>query len=161
MVTENSIILSEKDCVNLMLNGMSIDSVYLDEVDIVESYNDSNEEYFGFDSILRDVNVDHDNVNTWLIPDKYKDIDIKQFVLDKAKTQDEIDRVELEYKMYKERNLIDILRCMVFLIDYFRENDIVWGVGRGSSVSSYILYLIGVHKINSLKYNLPIEEFLK
>jgi DNA polymerase III alpha subunit len=42
-----------------------------------------------------------------------------------------------------------------------RENDIVWGVGRGSSVASYTLYLIGVHKIDSIKYELDINEFLK
>jgi len=34
-------------------------------------------------------------------------------------------------------------------------------VGRGSSVASYCLYLLGVHKINSLKFDLDIKEFLK
>jgi DNA polymerase III alpha subunit len=42
-----------------------------------------------------------------------------------------------------------------------RKNKIVWGVGRGSSVASYVLFLIGIHKVNSLKYNLDIKEFLK
>jgi DNA polymerase III alpha subunit len=42
-----------------------------------------------------------------------------------------------------------------------RKNNILWGVGRGSSVASFVLYLIGIHRINSLFYNLPIEEFLK
>ena len=35
------------------------------------------------------------------------------------------------------------------------------GVGRGSSVASYILYLIGVHRIDSIKYNLDWKEFLR
>ena len=164
MVTEaslNRIVLTEHDCIELLLTGKSLDGAYVNDSNVVEEYNDANDEYFGLDAMLRNVNSDQDNVNTWLIPDKYKCINVKQFVLDKANTQAELDRVELEYRMYKERNLIDILRCMIFLIDYFRENNIVWGVGRGSSVSSYILYLIGVHKIDSLKYNLPIEEFLK
>jgi DNA polymerase III alpha subunit len=34
-------------------------------------------------------------------------------------------------------------------------------VGRGSSVASYVLFLIGVHKIDPIKYELPIEEFFK
>jgi len=42
-----------------------------------------------------------------------------------------------------------------------RKNNLVWGVGRGSSVSSYLLYLIGVHKVDSYKYRLDIKEFLK
>jgi DNA polymerase III alpha subunit len=42
-----------------------------------------------------------------------------------------------------------------------RSNNIVWGVGRGSSVASYVLYLLGVHKVDSIKYGLDIREFLK
>jgi DNA polymerase III alpha subunit len=50
---------------------------------------------------------------------------------------------------------------MKYLVDTLRKNIIVWGVGRGSSVASYILYLIGVHRIDSLYYDLDIAEFLK
>ena len=50
---------------------------------------------------------------------------------------------------------------MKYIIDTLRENNIVWGVGRGSSVSSYMLYLIGVHKVDSIKYNLNINEFIR
>jgi DNA polymerase III alpha subunit len=38
---------------------------------------------------------------------------------------------------------------------------IIWGVGRGSSVASYVLYKLGVHRINSLYYNLDATEFLR
>jgi len=54
-----------------------------------------------------------------------------------------------------------VLHVMKYVVDTLRENQIVWGVGRGSSVASYVLYLIGVHKIDSIKYKLPIEEFFK
>ena len=47
------------------------------------------------------------------------------------------------------------------LVDVSKENNIVLGVGRGSSVASYILYLLGIHKVDSLAYNLDIKEFLK
>jgi DNA polymerase III alpha subunit len=46
-------------------------------------------------------------------------------------------------------------------VETMRVNNIVWGVGRGSSVASYVLYLIGVHKIDSMYYDLDIEEFLR
>jgi DNA polymerase III alpha subunit len=50
---------------------------------------------------------------------------------------------------------------MKYIVDTLRANNIVWGVGRGSSVASYVLHLIGVHKIDSIKYSIPIEEFFK
>jgi len=34
-------------------------------------------------------------------------------------------------------------------------------VGRGSSVSSYILYLIGIHRVDSLRYGFSISDYLK
>ena len=54
-----------------------------------------------------------------------------------------------------------VLRFLVYFTDTLRDKNIVWGVGRGSSVASYVLYLIGVHRINSIRYNLDITEFLK
>ena len=42
-----------------------------------------------------------------------------------------------------------------------KQNNLIWGVGRGSSVASYVLYLLGVHRIDSLHYNLDIAEFLR
>jgi DNA polymerase III alpha subunit len=57
--------------------------------------------------------------------------------------------------------MFDLLRFLVYIVDVMREQDIVWGVGRGSSVASYVLYLIGVHKIDSLYYDLDIAEFLR
>jgi len=63
--------------------------------------------------------------------------------------------------LYQERGLFDLLRYLKYLVDVMQENHIIWGVGRGSSVASYVLYLIGVHRINSLYYNLDIQEFLR
>ena len=57
--------------------------------------------------------------------------------------------------------MINLLRYMIYLVDFMRENGIVWGVGRGSSVASYVLYLIGVHKIDSIKFGLDWREFLR
>jgi DNA polymerase III alpha subunit len=62
---------------------------------------------------------------------------------------------------YKKHNMVDVLKAMKYIVDTLRANNLVWGVGRGSSVSSYCLYLIGIHKIDSIKYNLPISEFFK
>lgn len=98
---------------------------------------------------------------TWLIPEQYKKLDVEEWLLKKCITEDALSRVKKEYQMYLERDLINLLRFFIFLVDHFRKNKLFWGIGRGSSVSSYILYLIGIHRVDSLKYNLPIEEFLK
>jgi DNA polymerase III alpha subunit len=101
------------------------------------------------------------NQNSWYMPQEYKDFDIAQYVLELCKTQEELQRVGQELLLYQDRNLFMLLRFMKYLVDTLRKNNIVWGVGRGSSVASFVLYLIGVHKINSLYYDLDITEFLK
>jgi hypothetical protein len=97
----------------------------------------------------------------WHMPDEYKELDIAAYVLGLCKEDFELQRVGEELLLFQERNAFDLLRYMKYLVDTLRKNNVVWGVGRGSSVASYVLFLLGVHKINSIYYNLDIEEFLK
>lgn len=104
---------------------------------------------------------DKENQSNWYMPVEYQNMDIAKFVLDQCANDDELQRAGQELLMYQERDMFMLLRYLKFLVDTMRKHDIVWGVGRGSSVSSFVLYLIGINKINSLYYDLPIEEFLK
>ena len=97
----------------------------------------------------------------WHMPDEYKNLDIAQWLLGQCKTDPELQRVGEELLLYQERDLFNLLRYLKYMIDTFRKHNIVWGLGRGSSVASYVLYLIGVHKINSMYYDLNIDEFLR
>ena len=99
--------------------------------------------------------------NKWFIPDEYRDFDIAKFVLDQCADEAELQRAGEELLLYQERDMFMLLRYLKYLVDTMRKHNIVWGVGRGSSVSSFVLYLIGIHKINSLYYDLSIHEFLK
>jgi DNA polymerase III alpha subunit len=99
--------------------------------------------------------------SNWHMPDEYKQLDITAWILDQCREQHELQRVGQELLLYQERNLFDLLRYLKYLVDTLRKNNVIWGVGRGSSVASYVLYLIGVHRINSIYYDLSIEEFLK
>ncbi len=99
---------------------------------------------------------------SWNMPTEYQTLDIKKhiesnYTLDKEQWA----RVDLELTEFKQRNLTDLLRFLVYFITTLRSNNIVYGVGRGSSIASYVLYLLKVHRIDSLKYNLDIKEFLK
>lgn len=104
---------------------------------------------------------DKKNQDTWLIPDDFLKVNMKEFLLAKCVTEDEMDRVILEYKLFEERGMEKILNLCLYMVTRFRENNVLWGIGRGSSVASYCLYLIGIHRIDSLKFNLDIGEFLR
>ena len=98
----------------------------------------------------------------WNIPDEYRSIDIRQHISDTySLSQEQWARVDIELEEFKQRNLIDLLRFFVYFVNTIRNNNVIYGVGRGSSIASYVLYLLKVHRINSFKYNLDIKEFLK
>lgn len=101
-----------------------------------------------------------DPYGAWMIPNEYENLDIESF-LHSICPHENKQRLIDELKLYKKHDMIPVLKAMKFLVDKFRENHIVWGVGRGSSVASYTLFLIGVHKIDSVKYCLQIDEFFK
>jgi len=83
----------------------------------------------------------------WNMPPEYKSLNIEN--------------LEEELEAYKARNMLDLLRWLKYFVDTCSKEDVVWGVGRGSSVASFILYLIGVHNIDPIKYNLDWREFLR
>lgn len=97
----------------------------------------------------------------WAMPREYQDLDIAQYVLDLCTTQEQLQRVGQELLMYQEHDLFDLLKYMKYLVDVMRENQVIWGVGRGSSVASYVLYLIGVHRVDSMYHDLDPHEFLR
>jgi DNA polymerase III alpha subunit len=99
--------------------------------------------------------------NQWFMPAEYKNFEIVGFLLDQATNETEYQRVVEELELFYQHDMIDLLRYLKYLVDTMKENNIVWGVGRGSSVASYCLYLLNVHRINSVKYNLDIREFFK
>lgn len=101
------------------------------------------------------------NQQCWYMPDEYKNFDIAKWVLDQCCNQAEVQRAGAELLEYAQRNLLDMLCYLKYLVDTMRENNVIWGVGRGSSVASFVLYIIGIHRINSLYYNLDFEEFMR
>jgi DNA polymerase III alpha subunit len=98
---------------------------------------------------------------SWFMPEKYKDINVKSYLIEKCKTQKEINRVEEELMLFEMADKIDFIKYMIYLVDHMNQNGIVWGVGRGSSVSIFIFYLLGIHKVDSLKYELEYSDFFK
>jgi DNA polymerase III alpha subunit len=97
----------------------------------------------------------------WFMPAEYRDFDVEEWCLSRCTTPEQIKRVEDEMDAYEARNMIPLLQWTKHFVDTCQENGIVWGVGRGSSVASFVLFLLGVHQIDSVKYNLDWQEFLR
>jgi DNA polymerase III alpha subunit len=108
---------------------------------------------------------------TWRLPAKYLSLDVEQHVsvvfgerlpglaYDSAQTELAITRVALELEEYRKRGLFDLLRVMIYVLDRFRETGQVYGVGRGSSCASFVLFLLGLHVVDSIRFSVPMEEF--
>jgi DNA polymerase III alpha subunit len=97
----------------------------------------------------------------WFMPEEYKLYDIVDWLYCECKTMEQKNRVTEELKAFAERDMIMLLKWLKYFVDTCEKEGVLWGVGRGSSVASYVLYLIGVHSVDSIKYNLDWREFLR
>lgn len=72
-----------------------------------------------------------------------------------------MDRIDKELDFFRKNNHIKLLLSLVDMINKFKCDGVVWGVGRGSSCASFILYLLEVHDVNSIRYDIPFKELSK
>ena len=162
------LIYSDSDIIDLLMQGrnlLELKSLLVDNsVDLQQlaavvetvpdliSYQSSTETVEKFDQRMQ---------SHWHMPDEYQQLDIAAHVLSLCTTQEQLQRCGEELLLYQERGLFDLLRYLKYLVAIMTEHGVIWGVGRGSSVSSYVLYLLKVHRIDSMYYNLDIHEFLR
>ena len=172
---------TNRDLIDMIYSGQSdkVHVVLCNPTDEIDKFNSAMEEQ-GMDPLQKYIPLDVDQKtfdgvcqSEWFMPDEYKALAIEEWLFAKVMEEKQhagVDfvynstewmRVEQELEAFKERGMTDLLRYMIYLVDFMRENNIVWGVGRGSSVASYVLYLIGVHRINSIQYDLDWREFLR
>jgi len=155
-------------CLESLYQGLSLDGMWLRDSD-VEKYNQTIDAMDLKWQPLKtqtpqtqtDINLIKTLQNYWLIPQHYQQFDIESYVLSLCETDEEVSRVNMELESFKKMNWIPVLQTLKYIVDVMRENSVTWGVGRGSSVASYVLFLIGVHKINSIHYQLDFKEFAK
>ena len=160
---------TNRDLIDMIYSG-HVDKCHVvlcDADNDIDKFNEAMEEQ-GLDKLQKYIPLDVDQQtfdgvcqSEWFMPDEYKTFNLHSFLMSQCSTNEQIQRMNDEFVEFKNRNMLDLLRYMKYLVDFMRENDIVWGVGRGSSVASYVLYLIGVHKINSIQFGLDWREFLR
>jgi DNA polymerase III alpha subunit len=120
--------------------------------------------FVAYDKIVEQLpteEFDHRNQTQWFMPDHYKQMDIAEHVLNLCSTDVELQRCGQELLMYQERGMFDLLKYLKYLVDVMTAHNLIWGVGRGSCVASYVLYKLKVHRVDSLFYNLDPGEFLR
>jgi DNA polymerase III alpha subunit len=161
-------IYNEDDLVDMIMRGITLDhlsgvivepgvsleqaSAYLQQVpELVE---------YAF-TVMPVEEFDQFKQNIWHMPEEYKNLDIAEHILSLCDSDAKLQRCGQELLLFQERNLFDLLRYLKYLVDTMRSHNMIWGVGRGSSVASYVLYLLGVHRIDSMFYDLEPTEFLR
>jgi DNA polymerase III alpha subunit len=163
------VIFDAEDAVDLLLRGRDLNEFLVGPGPETDAYNEACFQHDQVRFMIPEIEVlkrspqqdTEKRQNTWWMPEQYQTLDVREKLLNMCEDRIEIERVNMEMDMFEVRDLLPVLRLMCFLVDRWRQNNVVWGVGRGSSVSSYCLFLIGVHKIDSIKYDLDINEFLK
>jgi DNA polymerase III alpha subunit len=163
------IIFDEEDLVDMVMRGQplaDLNGLIVQPMIDLESAAvmlDDIPKFIEYDKLAQETQeqFDHRCRNTWFMPDKYKELDIAELVISQCTTPEQLQRCGEELLLYQERGLFNLLRYLVYVVDIMRDNHVIWGVGRGSSVSSYVLYLLGVHRIDSMYYDLDVGEFLR
>lgn len=166
----SEIILDETDLCNLLMQGQDITQMKCivdSSVDIelaIQLLEDPAQLVawtFPYDSDISVPDWDSLQQRNWHMPAEYQQLDIAEHVVAMCDTAEKLQRVAHELLLYQERGLFDLLRYLKYLVDVMQDNHVIWGVGRGSSVASYVLYLLGVHRIDSMYYDLDVSEFLR
>jgi len=164
------IILDETDLCDLIMQGRDLtqmECVVEPDVDIesaVQVIEDPGQLVtwtFPYDSDISVPDWDSIQQRNWHMPAEYQQLDIAEHVVAMCDTPEKLQRVGHDLPLYQERGLFDLLRYLKYLVDTMHDNHVIWGVGRGSSVASYVLYLLGVHRIDSMYYDLDVGEFLR
>lgn len=165
---DGDVIATKKYLYNKLLKGESLVDCFVTEIDTeIKSYNQHNHKKLTIKNSVKPLDL------SWNIPDNYKTLSLRTYILSslekelsvKTFTFDQIEkrinRTELELKLWEDHELNDLLRTLIYIVDQFTANSIVWGTGRGSSCCCYILYLIKLHDVDSVLYNLDIKEFFR
>ena len=157
-------IFQDNDIIGLIYKGhiAQLDQIIVNETAGIKQLADHSEINLKFNQNFNIEVSDFDKIcqSDWFMPEEYKKLDIEELLVNLCPAEN-YQRLIEELEEFRKRDMLDLLRVLKYTVDTLKTNSIVWGVGRGSSVASYVLFLLGVHKINSIQYNLDWREFLR
>jgi DNA polymerase III alpha subunit len=165
------LILTANDAFNALYSGKlsNLEPLLIDPSSDVDKFNNAVKSNYDSFKPITPYQEEQDSIElfdeanqcTWFMPEEYQNFPIVDWLYEQCTTEVEKARVDEELTLFVQHGMFDLLFYLKYLVDTMRDNHIVWGVGRGSSVASYVLYLLGIHKVDSIKYKLDIHEFLK
>lgn len=158
-----------EDVIQGLLEGTVPSNVYVDNNNEIEKYRKSCQQ--SNKTPLKLLNpIEHhlppkeyllSKSKSWMVPEEYFNIDIIDYLLERCSNEIEQIRMVNEMNEFINRDQVEILHVLIYLIDEMNKHNIVWGVGRGSSVACFIFYLIGLNRINPLDFDIDYKEFFK
>lgn len=127
-----------------------------------------NQVQLGVKTELKEINKD------WDIPAYYLNLNVEEYMqaklveeieineeLDELDIDDRVDRLETELKLFEYYGMTNILRTAIYIVETFKQKNVIWGTGRGSSCCCYCLYLIELHDVDSVLFDLDLTEFFR
>ena len=129
----------------MLLSGIDISGGNICPIDMdneISQYNDT----FGNTLNVKQCIKKYDE--SWNIPVEYKNLDLKRKILDNLLTElsnstfsdseikERIDRTQLEYKLWEKKDLINLLRTLLYIVDSFEDNSVVCSACAASSAFS-------------------------
>lgn len=161
-------VIGEDDLIEIFYLDQDINQVVVTDQTWIQKFNNNCQKYDVSGQIDWDLEFTGNgdefiqkNFSDWNLPDEYLQFDLQEYLLKKCTSSEQTARVKLELVEFEQRGMIIVLKWLKYFVDTMTANNLIWGVGRGSSVASYVLYLLEVHRVDAIKYNLSIREFLK
>lgn len=141
----------------LLLSGVPLNRIVVTE---------NNDDIVLFNSLSDDIIPKEKLKNeafdmSWNIPREYAKIDLDQYLSEKLSEfgPEYKTRTDEELKEIRLHGIEMLFKTLIYVVDQLKQSNTVWGVGRGSSCASLVLFLIGLHKVDPIKYKIPMTEF--
>ena len=156
------------DVIKYIQAGIPLSSLFLEE--ITPEIKQFNSMLPPEDRMTLKTNINEPNFN-WVLPDEYQEIDpfthCVDIIQDMMTQYDDAEgnargqRAVTELVLFRNLDLLPLLTVLIYIINTLQNHSVVWGTVRGSSVSSYLLYLLGTHDVDSFAYELQISDFIR
>lgn len=152
------------DVPSLILSGTPLDKIVVNHLnEDLELFNTLEDIQFPLNKVS---NLHFDM--SWNIPQYYADLDIADYAQSRLKLM--CDEKQLDYELYNmrlqselreisSRKIIDLFRALIYVTETLLTSGTALGVGRGSSCASLFLFIIKLHKVDPVKFNIHYSEF--
>jgi len=165
MHDDGTVICTSAAIVEMLYSGRNIDGVLCDraedQIEWANAARDCDTDWIGPVHATGPCYQGVDWFQHWLTPEPYSSIDLRSWCIERCASEIEVNRANREIDEFESRGMVSIMKHLIYCADMWRQQGVVWGVGRGSSVCSFVLHLIGINRINPIEHGLDIGEWLK